>query len=92
MVSEALPVLEMVIVCGAEVVLTRCVPKVLKPMGEKDSAGAVPVPLRLKLGALPGRLPFSIRVPVTFPCAAGVKVTLTEQLALIARELPQVLL
>lgn len=51
---------------------------------------AVPVPLRVKVGAAPGRLPFSARVPVKLPCAVGVKVTLTEQLAFIARLVPQV--
>lgn len=87
--SAALPVFVMVVACTVEVVLTRWVPKLLKAVGENDSAGAVPVPPRLKDGAVPGRLLFSVNVPVTVPAAVGVKVTLTEQLALIARLVPQ---
>lgn len=56
---------------------------------ESIATDAAPVPLRLNEGAVPGRLLFIVSVPVALPWAVGVKVTLTEQLALIARLDPQ---
>ena len=60
-------------------------------VGERLTAGAVPVPVRLTLWGLPVALSARVRDAVRVPLAAGINVTLTEQLALAASELPQVL-
>lgn len=61
--------------------------------GEKVTAGegAMPVPLRTRVCGVPGALSAIWRLAVDGPTAAGVKVMLTEQLALGARVAWQVL-
>src|SRR6266852_8238343 len=55
-------------------------------------AAAAPVPLEVSMCGLPGALSVIVTVPVRVPVAVGVKVTLIVQLALAAKEVPQVLL
>ena len=75
-------------------VLVPCVtvPKSRLP-GRSVTAGAAatPVPFRTRLCGLPGALSETWRVADSGPALAGVKVTLTEQLALGARVSVQVL-
>ena len=61
--------------------------------GEKVTAGAgeLPVPLRTRVCGVPGALSDTCRLAVEGPAAAGVKVMLTEQLALGASVVRQVL-
>lgn len=61
--------------------------------GEKVTAGAgaMPVPLRTRVCGVPGALSAAWRLAVSAPTLAGVKVMLTEQLALGARVERQVL-
>lgn len=92
MESVAFPLLVMVIVCAGEVVLTRWVPKLLKPEGEKESAGAVPVPpSETVCGLVPRSSSVMERVPERFPDNVGVNVTLMLQLAFAATAVPHVL-
>jgi hypothetical protein len=60
-------------------------------VGETLTAGVVPVPERLTVCGLPVALSEMLTAAVRAPVAAGVKVTLIEQLPLAATELPQVL-
>ena len=60
-------------------------------MGEKLTPGAAPVPERLAVCGLPLALSATLSVAERAPLAEGVKVTLIEQLAPAATELPQVL-
>ena len=63
-------------------------------LGESPTAEVVPVPVKLTFCMLPGTLPLSsvtTSVALRLPAAAGLKVTLIEQLALAASVLPQVL-
>lgn len=76
--------------CGFEVVLTGSLPK-SKVAGVRDAKGACPVPDRFTTGAGDVKFPCSVVVPVLNPRAVGVKLTLTEQLALTARDVPQLL-
>ena len=50
-------------------------------VGERLTAGAVPVPVRLTLCGLPVALSVTVRAALRVPLAAGVKVTLIVQLA-----------
>ena len=50
-------------------------------MGERLTAGAVPVPVRLTLWGLPVALSVRVTAAVRVPPAVGVKVTLVVQLA-----------
>ncbi len=61
----------------------------LRLVGEKLTAGAVPVPLRPTVCGLPAALSLMLSVPVRVPVWIGVNVTFNVQLALIASELPQ---
>ena len=64
-------------------------------MGDRLAEGeleALPVPLRDTVCGLPEALSVTVSVPVREPAAVGVKVTLTVQLLLAAREVPQLLL
>ncbi len=70
---------------GALVVLTGWLPK-LRVVGEKVTATSAPVPLK---GMLALELPLTDRVPLSVPRTVGVKVTLMEQLAPAAKEVPQ---
>ena len=60
-------------------------------VGERVTAEAVAVPLKLTVCGLLLALSVTVRVPVTVPALAEVNVTLTVQLAPAARLAPQVL-
>ena len=93
-VSVAVPLLVNVTGLAALVVPTVWLPK-LRLVGDSVTAGALataPVPVRLTVCGLPGALSVIVTVPVRVPVAVGVKVTLMVQLALAAKEVPQVLL
>ena len=60
-------------------------------VGERLTAGAVPVPVRLTLWGLPVALSVRVTAAVRVPLAVGVKVTLIVQLAPAATLEPQVL-
>jgi hypothetical protein len=59
-------------------------------VGDRVTAGAVPVPARAAVWGLFGALSVMVRVPDLAPEAAGVNVTLIEQLAPAAKLVPQV--
>ena len=59
--------------------------------GETLATAAVPVPVRLMVCGLPVALSVRVTAAVKEPLAAGVKVTLTVQLAPAATLAPQVL-
>jgi hypothetical protein len=91
--SPALPVLVMLMVWGAEVVLTNWFPKLLKLAGENDSAGAVPVPDKDAVCGLPPRVSLAIEsIAERLPDAVGANVTLILQMVLGARAVPHVVL
>jgi len=71
-------------------VLTGSLPK-SKDAGVSDARKACPIPAKLTTGAGDVKFPCNATVPVREPRAVGVKVTLIEQLAPTAREVPQVL-
>ncbi len=56
---------------------------------ETLATGAIPVPARLTIGALPEVLLFTVRAPVRLPRAVGAKAMLIEHVAPAARLLPQ---
>ena len=60
-------------------------------MGERLTAGAAPVPVRLTVWVVGLTLSVIVKVPVRDPAAVGVNVTLMVQLALAATLEPQVL-
>ncbi len=90
MLNVALPVLVSVTDCAALVVPTAWLGN-KRLAGERLTAGAVPVPLRLTVCGLLLALSVMVRTPVRVPVAVGVKVTRIEQFAPGATELPQVL-
>lgn len=59
--------------------------------GERLAAGAMPVPVRETTCGLPVALSVTLILAVRVPVAAGVKTVLMEHEALIASEVPQVL-
>ena len=59
--------------------------------GDRPAAGAIPLPLRAAVCGLPLALSAMVTEAVRVPVAEGVKVTLIEQLAPAATEVPQVL-
>ena len=61
----------------------------MRLVGERLTAGAVPVPLRLTVCGLPVLLSVRVMAAVRVPLAAGVKVTLIAQLAPAATLAPQ---
>ncbi len=63
----------------------------LRLVGERLTAGAVPVPLRPTVCGLPAALSLMLSVALRVPVAVGVKVTLIEQLAPAATDVPQLL-
>lgn len=69
---------------------TNWFPK-LKLVGERLTAGDVPVPLRETVCGLPVALSVTEMLPVVFPVAVGVKLTLIVQELPAAREEPQLL-
>lgn len=92
MFKAAFPELMTVSVCGAVEVPWLTEGKV-NAVGEKviAGAGATPVPLRTRVCGEPGALSATWRLAVRAPTVAGVKLMLTEQLALGARVARQVL-
>jgi hypothetical protein len=62
----------------------------LKLVGEKEAAGAVPVPLSETLCGLPVALSVTVTVPFAAPATVGVKVTLIVHFASEASVAPQV--
>ena len=88
--SERPPVLVRVTDCPPLAVPTSWLPKV-NVLRESAAAEAPPTPERLNDGGVPGRLLFKVSVPLTDPCAVGVKVTFTVQLAATTRVEPQLL-
>ena len=69
---------------------TTCAGK-LKEVGQRLTAGAVPVPVRLTVWVAGLALSAMVTAPVLVPVAVGLKVTLREQPALVPRLEPQVL-
>ncbi len=63
----------------------------LRLVGEKLTAGAVPVPLRPTVCGLPAALSLMLSVAFRVPVAVGVKVALIEQLPPAATDVPQLL-
>ena len=88
--SAAVPVLVNVTVCAALVVPTVCAAKV-KLVGERLTAGAVPVPESAMVCGLLLALSEMVIAPVRSPTVVGVNVTLIVQLPPAATEVPQVL-
>jgi len=89
--SVASPALVSVKDNGTLTVLTIWLPNV-REAGEVLATGAIPVPVRLTVGAAPEVLLFKVRTPFRLPRVVGVNVTLTEQVAPAARVVPQLLL
>ena len=58
-------------------------------VGDKVTAGAVPVPVRAAVWGLLGALSVTVSVPDLAPVAAGLNVTLIAQLAPAAKLVPQ---
>jgi|SRR5438876_150234 len=77
------PVFVRVTVFGALVVPTFTFPK-LRLVGERLTAGAVPVPVRLTVCGLPLALSVTVKLAAHVPEAVGVNVTLKVQLELAA--------
>jgi nicotinamidase-related amidase len=92
MLSAALPELLRVTDCVEQLVSAGQFPKVTLE-GERLAAvlELVPVPNTVTLCVLPAALSVTVRAAVRDPLAVGVKVTLIEQLAPAATELPHVL-
>ena len=86
--TEVVALLVTVMVCGALDVPVVWVPKP-RLVGEK--LRTVPTPDREAVCGLLGALSVTVRVPVWVPALVGVKTTLMVQLALPAREEPQLL-
>lgn len=92
-VSEAVPELVNVMVCEADAAPTFVGVKV-RLVGEMETetvGGAVPVPLRATVCGELATLSAMLRVAVSVPVVAGLKLTITAQDALTARVAPQVL-
>ena len=60
-------------------------------MGERLATGTAPVPVRLTVWVAGLELSAMVKDPLREPLTVGVKVTLSVQLALAARLVPQVL-
>lgn len=90
--NGAVPVFMTVSVC-AELEVPCVVEGKDSAVGESVTAGAAgtPVPLRARVCGLPGALSATWRLAVNAPALAGLKLMLTEQLALGARVARQVL-
>ena len=90
--KDALPEFARVIVWAVLVVPTDWLPKA-RLVDERltTAAALVPVPERVTAWGLPLTLSVMDSEAARLPLAAGLNVTLTEQLALAASELPQVL-
>ena len=86
-VSEVVPTFVSVTVFAPLATPMATVPK-LKLVGE--SFAVVPVPLSDSCCGLPAALSVMLNAALRVPLAVGLKVTLMVQLALAAKELPQV--
>ena len=84
MVRVAVPEFLSVTVLAFELVKFNVVGK-LNEAGDRETTGAMPVPLRLAVWGLPVALSLTDSVPVREPAAAGLNVTLIEQLAFTAK-------
>jgi len=89
-VTVEVPALLSVTVCGRPDVPTYWLGKVIEG-GDKLTPEVGALPIKPTLCGLPGPLSLTLSDPVRTPHAVGVKVTLIRQLALLAREVPQVL-
>ena len=89
LLKAALPVLLRVTDCAELVTLMGSVENV-RLVGETPATGAMPVPDRGTVCGLPLPLSLMLSEADRLPLAAGVKVTLIEQLPPAATELPQV--
>jgi len=90
MVNAAVPLLVRVTVWAVLVVPRDWLPNATL-VGERLTAGAVPVPERPTVCGLLGALSVRVTEAALLPVAVGVKVTLIVQLAPAATELPHVL-
>jgi hypothetical protein len=89
-VSAAPPVLVRVTCCVAAVAPT-CVPEKVRVVGDRLTAGAVPVPVSVTFCGDPVALSAIFSVAVRVPVAAGLKLTVIVQNPLAATLAPQVL-
>src|SRR5580692_5654348 len=89
MLSAAAPVLVSTTVWAALGIPTLSMPK-LRLVGERPTAGAVPVPVSETVWALPLALSVIVIAPLRVPVTVGVKVTLIAQFAPAATLVPQV--
>lgn len=80
MVNGTLPVFVNVTICGALVVARGWLANV-KLVGDKVTAGPIPVPVKVMPRGLPGALSRTVILPGRIPGAEGAKVTLIIQLA-----------
>lgn len=84
MVSGPVPVLVTLTVWGALVEPQRTVPKLIL-VGDRVTAGAVPVPVKAMVCGEPAALSVITMLAVRVPVAVGLKTTVNVQLALTAR-------
>ncbi len=89
MLNEALPLFVSVTFCAPLVVPTSWLLKATL-VGERLTAGPIPVPVKVTLCGLPLALSLMLTAAVRVPVAAGVNVTLMVQLPLAATLDPQV--
>jgi hypothetical protein len=89
-VSAVLELLDTVTTCGLLVVPCCWLPKV-RVVGDSDMVPEplTPVPLSATAAGIPAPLPLMVRVPVRWPVAVGLKVTLMMQVAFGANEVRQ---
>ncbi len=90
MVSVSVPVFDRVTVCAA-VVVPKGVAAKLSVVGDRETAGAIPVPERETVCGEEAALSLTLRVAVLVPLAVGLKVIAIEQFAPAARLEPHAL-
>ena len=90
MLAAAVPVFETVTGCEALLLPSTCAEKV-SALLDTPMTGAVPVPVRETVCGLFAALSVMVSMPLRVPLAVGVKVTLTVQVVLGARLVPQLL-
>lgn len=88
--SMASPVLVRVTDCAALPVLTSWAANVSEE-AERLATGAIPVPLKVVVGAGPAALLLTLNEPLRLPRAVGVKTILIVQLAPASKLTPQLL-
>lgn len=89
-VNGAVPVLHRLTICAPLVPPTIWPPK-LRLAPPSATIGAMPVPVSDTICGLPAALSLMVTAPLRIPLSAGVKVTLTVQLAPIPTLVPQLL-